>query len=210
MLKDKSSALKPSFEIEQSLNLSRIAGIDEAGRGPLAGPVVAAALILPFTTSTSILSQINDSKKLSAPKRATLYQWLTANCLYGIGEASAFEIDQINILQATFLAMIRAINQLNEKLDSAACHALIDGHLIPKNFPVPATAVVKGDNKSLSIAGASIIAKQHRDLIMQKIDMEYPEYGFKKNAGYGTKAHRDAIYRIGLSAYHRRSFTVKY
>lgn len=196
---------RPDFSIERAFAPKLVCGIDEAGRGPLAGPVVAAAVILPPDTPESILAKINDSKKLTAGTRATLHAWITQNSSFGVGEASVDEIDALNILQATFLAMQRAVMAL--PTNAVPGHALIDGNRLPKAFPVSATAVIGGDGKSLSIAAASIVAKHHRDTIMHGLHLEYPAYNWQKNAGYGTEQHRTAISQIGLSTYHRKTFT---
>ncbi len=176
-----------------------IAGIDEAGRGPLAGPVVAAAVIL---DPENVPDGIDDSKKLSPAKREKLFVRINAAALaVGIGSASVAEIDAINILQATFLAMRRAA----EALSPAPAFAIIDGRDVPP-LPCPGEAIVKGDGKSLSIAAASIVAKVTRDRLMLKLARACPGYGWERNKGYGTKAHMDAIRRLGPTAHHRRAF----
>ena len=181
---------------------SAVCGVDEAGRGPLAGPVVAAAVILAPGTQ---LPGVNDSKKLSEKKREQLFDYVRENALaYGIGEASEAEIDEINILNATFLAMRRAI----ENMDAAADFALIDGNRI-QGLDIPAECVIGGDAKVLSIAAASILAKVTRDRKMRQLAEEYPQYGFEKHKGYGTKAHYAAIEQYGVCPIHRRSFLKK-
>lgn len=177
-----------------------VCGVDEAGRGPLAGPVVAGAVILPQGFSDRVLT---DSKKLSATRRDTLYELLATrdDIRWAIGIASVEEIDSFNILRATHLAMRRAVKNLEVSVD----HCLIDG-LPVKDFPFPSEGIVKGDSLSLSIAAASIIAKVTRDRMMQEIDAQYPVYGFAKHKGYGTKAHRAAIAEHGPCAHHRKSF----
>lgn len=177
-----------------------IAGIDEAGRGPLAGPVAAAAVLLPQQFSCPGL---DDSKKLSPAKRERLYERLTtdASICWAVASASAQEIDQINILQATHLAMRRAVEGLARLPD----HCLIDG-LRVKNFPFPHDGIVKGDGISLSIAAASIIAKVTRDRIMKELDRDFPHFGFARHQGYGTKAHLEALRLHGPCCHHRRSF----
>lgn len=177
-----------------------IAGVDEAGRGPLAGPVAAAAVILPRGFAASGL---NDSKKLSALKREALYERLTQDTgvVWAVATASCEEIDQLNILRATHLAMRRAV----EALDIRPDHCLIDG-LPLRDFPLPYDAIVKGDGLSLSIAAASIIAKVTRDRLMREIDSEFPQFGFAKHQGYGTKAHLEALRTHGPCRHHRRSF----
>lgn len=176
-----------------------IAGVDEVGRGPLAGPVVAAAVILPKGAQ---LPGVNDSKKLTAKKRALFYeQILAVASAVGVGMASVAEIDDVNILQATKLAMKRAIGALELTPE----HLLID-HLT-LDLEVPQQGIVKGDAKSLSIAAASIVAKETRDRMMQALGILYPAYGFEKNAGYGTKVHRAALAEHGyIEDVHRKSF----
>lgn len=178
---------------------SLVCGIDEAGRGPLAGSVVAAAVIL---DPARPIAGLNDSKKLSEKKREALAEQIKAQALaWGIGEASAAEIDQINILQATFLAMQRAVAALNP----AADRAVVDGNRCPK-LPIPVEAVVKGDGKIAAIAAASILAKTHRDAQLRELDREYPQYGFAKHMGYPTAAHFAALKAHGPCPAHRRSF----
>ena len=186
-------------------NIKLIAGVDEVGRGPLAGPVVAAAVIFPSgleVTGYAELAGINDSKKLSSKKRALYDKLILKTATYiGIGEASVAEIDEINILQATKLAMRRAI----ENLDVVPEYLLID-HLTLE-LDVPQTGITGGDAKSLSIAAASIVAKEARDQMMKKLAEIYPVYGFEKNAGYGTKAHLQALEAYGyIEGVHRKSF----
>ena len=187
---------------EQGFEL--IAGVDEVGRGPLAGPVVAEAVILPsdLVTLNTQLSGVNDSKKLSKKKRDLYYkQILEVAVAVGIGEASVAEIDEINILQATKLAMKRAI----EALKVSPEYLLID-HLTLA-LDLPQMGIVKGDSKSLSIAAASIVAKVVRDKLMQDLGAKYPNYGFEKNAGYGTKFHRIALAEQGyINGVHRKTF----
>ena len=190
-----------TFEIAlQARGLYRIAGIDEAGRGPLAGPVAAAAVILPGGFNCPGL---DDSKKISAPKRELLYERLTTDAaiFWTVAIADREEIDRLNILRATHLAMRRAV----EALDPAPDHCLIDG-LPVKNFPLAHDGIVKGDGLSLSIAAASIIAKVTRDRIMREIDREFPQFGFAKHQGYGTKVHLEALRIHGPCRHHRRSF----
>lgn len=185
-----------------------ICGVDEVGRGPLAGPVVAAAVILPLddhgrpALSTSLLARLDDSKKLSASARTTLHDLLIEQVDFGVGYASATQIDRINILQASFAAMRRAIAGLRQPPD----HALVDGNRLPPGLPCSAEPLVRGDGRSLSIAAASIIAKVIRDRLMARLELRHPGYGWARNAGYGTAEHREAIGRLGLTRYHRRSF----
>lgn len=179
-----------------------ICGVDEAGRGPLAGPVCAAAVILPANIE---IPGLNDSKKLSDKRRRELFPIIKEQAIaYGIGLADNGEIDQINILQATFLAMERAIAQLSVKPDLA----LIDGNR-EKDFGIPVQTVVKGDSLSASIAAASILAKVTRDDIMLQMAQQYPEYQFDVHKGYGTKAHYAALAQHGLCAIHRMTFLKK-
>jgi ribonuclease HII len=177
-----------------------VAGVDEAGRGPLAGPVVAAAVILPEDFA---LDGLTDSKKVSAPKREKIYAILTATAeiLWAVAEASVEEIDRLNILRATHLAMARAVQGLPSKPD----HALVDG-LPVRGLPVTHTAVVAGDTLSLSIAAASIIAKVTRDRLMVELDARYPQYGFARHKGYGVREHLEALRNHGPCPAHRRSF----
>ena len=180
-----------------------ICGVDEAGRGPLAGPVCAAAVILPRDLE---IPGLTDSKKLTDKKRRELFPIIKEKAVaYGIGFASEQEIDEINILQATFLAMQRAIDQLEGKADMA----LIDGNR-QKDFGLPAVTVVKGDSLSASIAAASVLAKVTRDDLMLEMAETYPEYGFEIHKGYGTKAHYEALRKHGASPIHRQSFLKKF
>jgi ribonuclease HII len=193
----------PDLAFETALHTrgyQRIAGIDEAGRGPLAGPVTAAAVIFPHGFSCPGL---DDSKKISAAKRQTIYERLTGEpgLIWAVATASREEIDRLNILRATHLAMRRAAEALNPLPD----HCLIDG-LPLRDFPFPYDAIVKGDGLSLSIAAASIIAKITRDRLMAVIDREFPQFGFAKHQGYGTKAHLEALRNHGPCRHHRRSF----
>ena len=180
-----------------------ICGVDEAGRGPLAGPVCAAAVILPPHLE---IPGLDDSKKLTDKRRRELFPVIKEQALaYGIGFASQEEIDQINILQATFLAMQRAIDQLEGK----ANFALIDGNR-EKDFGLPVMTVVKGDSRSANIAAASVLAKVTRDDIMEQKALEYPQYGFEIHKGYGTKAHYEALRTYGPSPIHRMTFLKKF
>jgi ribonuclease HII len=192
-----------SYEIAAGfLTGTLICGVDEVGRGPLAGPVIAAAAILPATgLPIEIASRIKDSKKLSPAKRNALYPQLTKLCCTAIGEASVAEINQLNILWASMLAMQRAVASLPKKPD----FALIDGNRCPQ-LACPAQAIIKGDDKSLSIAVASIIAKVTRDRLMEKLAQDYPAYGWAQNAGYGTAQHLAALESHGVTPWHRDSF----
>ncbi len=189
-----------SYEQEVALAGHRhICGIDEAGRGPLAGPVFAAAVVLPKEFS---LDGLNDSKKLSEKKRDFLFDEIRSQALdFCIASASEAEIDEINILQATFLAMRRAVSGLKQ----AADFALVDGNLDPR-LGIPAQTLVKGDSLCASIAAASILAKVARDRYMLELDGQYPAYAFAKHKGYGTKLHYELLAQHGVSPVHRRSF----
>lgn len=179
-----------------------VAGVDEVGRGPLAGPVVAAAVIL---NPNAMPDGLDDSKKLTAKKRAVLYDHIIHKAVaWSVAEVSVQEIDQLNILQAALKAMRLSVNDLSVAPDAI----LVDGNMDPQFNPaVPTRTVVKGDARSLSIAAASIIAKVYRDRLMQKLDRDYPGYGWDTNAGYGSKAHRNAIIALGITPHHRRSFS---
>lgn len=180
-------------------NISRIVGVDEAGRGPLAGPVVAAAVQI---VSFDFESEIRDSKRLSPRKREQAYEEVLRTCNVGLGIATVAEIDTLNILQATFLAMRRALKTL--PVEPEFC--LVDGNLEIPNLPWPQRAIVKGDQISISVAAASIVAKVERDRIMEGYNELYPYYNFSKNKGYATKEHREAIQENGRSPIHRQSF----
>lgn len=191
------------WEIEDSLGLNVICGVDEAGRGPLAGPVCAAAVILPKHLQ---IPGLTDSKKLSDKKRRELFPIIQQQAIaYGIGLASEAEIDEINILQATFLAMRRALSQLSIRPEIA----LIDGNR-ETDFGLPVKTVVKGDSLSANIAAASILAKVTRDTMMVELAEQYPEYGFEIHKGYGTKAHYEALRTYGPCPIHRKSFLKKF
>lgn len=182
----------------KAVAFGRWAGVDEAGRGPLAGPVVAAAVIIISATG---LEGLNDSKKLTVRKRKTLYQEIVSHHLVGVGFSSESEIDEINILQASLLAMRRAVLDLCISPDGL----LIDG-TYSTSLSLPQKTVIEGDAKSASIAAASVIAKVIRDAYMEKMDNEYPLYGFAKHKGYGTKIHMDALQTQGPCRIHRQSF----
>ncbi|TWB21436.1 RNase HII [Nitrospirillum amazonense] len=189
-----------------------VCGVDEAGRGPLAGPVVAAAVILPIcppgsTEAPPWCAGINDSKKLTAAAREALFDAIRANARVGVGISSVEEIDTVNILQATFLAMRRAVEALAADGGPAPLTALVDGNQRPPGLPCPRiTTLVSGDALSLSIAAASIIAKVTRDRLMADLALSHPGYGWERNAGYGTAEHRDAIKILGVTPAHRRTF----
>ena len=180
-----------------------ICGIDEAGRGPLAGPVFAAAVILPVGPE---IEGLNDSKKLSEKKRESLFDVIISNAsAYSVAYADHAEIDEINILNATFLAMTRAVNGLKIPAD----FALVDGNRVPKGLSVPCETIVKGDGISASIAAASILAKVSRDRVMKKADEIYPEYMFAKHKGYPTALHRELVNKYGPCPIHRLTFLKK-
>lgn len=192
----------PDFRFESSAHASgllRVAGVDEAGRGPLAGPVIAAAVIL---DPARIPPGLNDSKRLTAARRMALAPLIRAASVWAVAEASVEEIDTLNILRASHLAMVRAL----EGLALCADLALIDGNMLPRGLPCAGQALIGGDGRSLSIAAASILAKVARDAIMQDLHRQHPGYGWARNAGYPTAGHRAALLEHGLTPYHRRSF----
>lgn len=191
----------PDFSVESSLG-GLVAGIDEAGRGPWAGPVVAAAVILePSKMPPELIAGLDDSKKLRKPVREMLYDHIKAGAAHGVGQASVEEIDEINILQATMLAMRRAF----ENLPDAPQFAIVDGNRDP-GLGVSTRCLIGGDASSLSIAAASILAKVTRDQIMEGLASEFPGYGWEKNAGYGTKRHQQGLAEYGVTPHHRRTF----
>jgi len=197
-------------EYDQALRqegISLVCGVDEAGRGPLAGPVCAAAVILPPDAE---LPGLNDSKKLSEKKREALFEPIKEIALgWGIGLASEAEIDEHNILQATFLAMRRAVEQLRQQSGLTPDLVLVDGNRDP-GLLLPTQTVVKGDGTSAAIAAASILAKVTRDHLLLELDAQYPQYGFAKHKGYPTKDHYAALAQYGISPVHRRSFLKKW
>ena len=197
-MRQKLQKLTPNWHYETQCGGKMIAGVDEAGRGPLAGPVVAAAVIL---DPKRIPDGLNDSKKLSQTKRQALYGILIKTALIGIGLSEPEEIDRINILAATMIAMQRAVADLSAAPD----YILTDGNLCP-TFNTPVKAIIKGDTKSLSIAAASIIAKTTRDELMVTADTRFPGYGHTGHKGYPSKVHRDALKKLGASPIHRRSY----
>ncbi|KGJ06636.1 RNase HII [Paracoccus halophilus] len=192
----------PDYSLEQAAlgaGARLVAGVDEVGRGPLAGPVVAAAVIL---DPDGMPEGMNDSKALTKKRRETLGAWVMANCDWAVGLASVAEIDEMNILRASHLAMRRAIGGLRQR----PCLALIDGNMLPDGLEVPGQAVVGGDARALSIAAASVVAKLWRDRIMVDLAQQHPGYGWERNAGYPTPAHRRALLDLGVTPHHRRSF----
>jgi ribonuclease HII len=191
---------------DQNFNQLALIGVDEVGRGPLAGPVVACAVhIPPALWQQPWLQELGDSKKLSAAKRQKLYGLITSHCPYALAQSDVAEIDSINILQASLLAMHRAITMLLPQVPKAGL-ILIDGNRLPKDLPLPAQSVIKGDAKSAHIAAASIVAKVWRDAHMAELAIQYPCYGWAKNAGYGTKQHLAGLATHGVTPHHRTSF----
>jgi ribonuclease HII len=182
-----------------ALGAMRVAGVDEVGRGPLAGPVTAAAVVL---DPDNIPEGLNDSKRLTAKKRKALHDQLIQVADVSVAHATVEEIDALNILQAAHLAMARAV----EGLASSPDMALIDGNMIPKDISIAAEAIIKGDSLSASIAAASIVAKIRRDRIMWDLAQQFPGYGWETNAGYGSKKHMEALQNLGVTPHHRRSF----
>ena len=192
----------PDFSFEAAAldrGALRVAGVDEVGRGPLAGPVTACAVVI---EPGNIPEGLNDSKKLTAARREALAVWVMENCDWSAAHVSVAEIDRLNILQASHLAMVRAVAGLRVP----PCHVLVDGNRLPRDLTLPAEAVIKGDARCLSIAAASIVAKVLRDRIMEDLAQQYPGYGWEVNAGYPTPAHKRALLDLGVTAHHRRSF----
>ena len=186
-------------------------GIDEAGRGPWAGPVTVTAIWLCPSAYDALPDGIDDSKKIKPPRRAALATSLMAPPhLFHTVSIEVAQIDQLGILKATFAGMVMAASKLADKMVKAEwdapVHALVDGNLLPPDMPLPATALIKGDSRSLSIAAASLIAKTSRDQIMQDLALAYPDYGWATNMGYGTKAHQAGLDQFGLTPHHRHSF----
>ncbi|MCX7302400.1 MAG: ribonuclease HII [Rhodobacterales bacterium] len=197
---------RPDFTYEtaaRALGYARIAGVDEAGRGPLAGPVTAAAVIL---DPVRIPEGLNDSKQMTEKQRDRLHAKLLEVALVSVAHATVEEIDELNILRASHLAMMRAIAGLPQVPNQV----LIDGNLIPRDMTIPARAIVKGDALCLSIAAASIVAKVCRDKVMVDLAQQHPGYGWEHNAGYPTKSHKVAIRNLGVTPHHRRSFKPVY
>ena len=186
------------FALEAACGCLRVCGVDEVGRGPWAGPVVAAAVILDRGWDAD---GVDDSKRLTAAARTRIRREIEAHAEVGTGQASVYEIDRMNILNAALLAMRRAVAALARVPECA----LVDGNRLP-DLPCPATAVTRGDARSLSIAAASIVAKVERDRLMAGLAVDFPGYGWERNAGYGTPEHAAALERLGVSPHHRRSF----
>lgn len=192
----------PTFEFEEDAFASgypRVAGVDEVGRGPLAGPVVAAAVVL---DPDNIPDGLNDSKQISKKKREALYDILDEIADVSIAQASVLEIEEHNILRASHIAMVRAISGLKQPAD----FALIDGNMVPRGLNVPAGTIIKGDTRSLSIAAASIVAKVWRDRLMMSLAQQHPGYGWETNQGYPTKEHKAGLKSHGITLHHRRTF----
>ena len=196
------SIVGPDYSFEQraqARGLSLVAGVDEVGRGPLAGPVTAAAVIL---DPKHIPDGLNDSKKLTAKKRQALHDALLLCADVSIAHATVQEIDELNILRASHLAMERAVAGLKQRPD----HLLVDGNMIPRGLTGSSEAIVKGDSRSVSISAASIVAKICRDYVMWDLAQHYPGYGWETNAGYPSKSHKSALEKLGVTPHHRRSF----
>lgn len=193
---------RPSFDLEHSIDGS-VCGLDEVGRGPLAGPVVAACVFIPEEAyELEFVPEIRDSKKLSEKKLLRLHDLIAEHFHFSVCELSPKKIDEINILQASLLAMKTSLQKLDKPMD----HALVDGNRCPADLPCASTPVIKGDGISVSIAAASIMAKVTRDRIMQQLAETHPHYGWERNVGYPTKEHLEAIDAHGITPHHRRSF----
>lgn len=207
-----SKRASPTFDYEKACHargFARVAGVDEAGRGPLAGPVVASAVVLPDGFESPHFAQLHDSKLLSEATREALFEEICARAAWGVGQASVEEIDAVNIRQAAWLAMQRAVEDLSARFDTPD-FVLIDGlpfgdGPMPQNN-IPYQAIVRGDGKSYNIAAASVVAKVWRDRLMIKADDAFPGYGFAKHKGYPTREHRNTLRRLGACALHRRTF----
>tara|TARA_R110002124_G_scaffold115767_2_gene271773 strand:+ start:626 stop:1240 length:615 start_codon:yes stop_codon:yes gene_type:complete len=194
--------MEPDFEFERAAlrrGFLRVAGVDEVGRGPLAGPVTAAAVVL---DPAHIPAGLNDSKKLTKKARQRLYDEIMLVADVSIAHASVAEIDDLNILRASHLAMVRALAGLKAPAD----YALIDGNMLPRDLPLPAETIIKGDARSQSISAASIMAKICRDCVMLSLAQQHPGYGWETNMGYGSKSHISALQNLGVTPHHRRLF----
>jgi len=191
--------VNPDFSLENASGYNLVVGLDEAGRGPLCGPVVAAAVVFP-NRNVDIPVVIRDSKLMTPNQRAVAYDWIVNNTIWAVAECSPSEIDELNILWASMMAMKRAF----DKLQCNAEYCLVDGNRLPNDLN--GMPVVKGDSKSISIAAASILAKETRDRIMHELAQQFPQYGWDKNAGYPTKSHLQAIDKYGINQYYRKSF----
>lgn len=205
-MKSSPKLLRPSLKLERKYE-GPVCGLDEAGRGPLAGPVVAACVYIPEETrKEKFWRDVTDSKQLSPIKRYALYDLIITNSHYGIAQSSTDEIDQINILQASLQAMTRSYNMMTKNFSTLPIAALVDGNQKPKNMNCQIETVVSGDSISLSIAAASILAKVTRDRIMQELCLQFPMYGWSRNAGYGTQEHMKALLTHGVTHHHRKLF----
>ena len=191
--------VNPDFSLENASGYNLVVGLDEAGRGPLCGPVVAAAVVFP-NRNVDIPVVIRDSKQMTPNQRAVAYDWIVNNTIWAVAECSPSEIDELNIVWASMMAMKRAF----DKLQCNAEYCLVDGNRLPNDLN--GMPVVKGDSKSISIAAASILAKETRDRIMHELAQQFPQYGWDKNAGYPTKSHLQAIDKYGINQYYRKSF----
>ncbi len=191
--------INPDFSLENASGYDLVVGLDEAGRGPLCGPVVAAAVVFP-NRNVDIPVVIRDSKQMTPNQRAVAYEWIVNNTIWAVAECSPTEIDELNILWASMMAMKRAF----DKLQCNSEYCLVDGNRLPHDLN--GMAVVKGDSKSISIAAASILAKETRDRIMHELSQQFPQYGWDKNAGYPTKSHLQAIDKYGINQHYRKSF----
>ncbi len=204
------------LEFDNGFKAKFLCGLDEAGRGPLVGPVIAGCVHIPpeALAKAPELLTLQDSKKLSKSRREVLFDLVTRFCAYGVGQAGIEEIDDINILHASMNAMTRAWHDMMARRGVTQAHlsafspdlALIDGNRVPKDMPIAARAIVKGDAKSLCIAAASVVAKVTRDRLLEEIGRQYPAYQWHKNSGYGTADHLDAIAKYGATPHHRMSF----
>ena len=200
----------PDLDRERQIN-APVIGIDEAGRGPWAGPVTVTAIWLCPSAYDTLPADIDDSKKIKPPRRAALAAALMAPPHLSLTVSiEVAQLDRLGILKATFAGMVMVASKLADKMVKAGwdapVHALVDGNLLPPNMPLPATALIKGDSRSLSIAAASLIAKTSRDQIMQDLALTYPDYGWARNMGYGTKVHQAGLDQFGLTPHHRHSF----
>jgi len=194
--------MKPDFEFERAAHargFTRVAGVDEVGRGPLAGPVTAAAVVL---DPSCIPDGLNDSKKLTKKARERLYEEIMQVADVSIAHATVEEIEELNILRASHLAMIRALDGLKHGAD----YALIDGNMVPRGLSLPNETIIKGDARSQSISAASIMAKICRDCVMLSLAQQHPGYGWETNMGYGSKRHMEALQNLGVTPHHRRLF----
>jgi ribonuclease HII len=198
--KTKELVYRPSFEFESHFPYP-VAGLDEVGYGSWAGPVVAAAVVLKSSIPLLILEKLDDSKRLTSPKREEIFELLQSHAFIGIGESSVEEIEKTNIRLAALKAMERAF----ENLPLMPKAALVDGRSKP-NLPCPTSLIIKGDQRSYSIAAASIIAKVHRDRFMRDLALEYPEFGWESNVGYGTAHHQAGLMQVGVTPWHRKTY----